>query len=197
MGDTARAFTPELCTEEGAGGEQWGGRGLKRGGKGWFCAPFPGGCSGQAECTWHSPSWLGEPSAGSSPASSPFCFQLVSLCLKQALVIIAKKPNLLCLSPYFLQVWTWDEGEVGLGRKGLPIPTAHSTESQRLTCGPPVLACLLPWSRASPSAQDQLSELGSWTISLQGCCVPVAGEGLCRSFWQNLLPLEMGLRGGE
>ena len=122
MGDTARAFTPEQCAEEGAGGEQWGDRGLKRGGKWWFCAPFPGGCSGQAECTWRSPFWLGEPSAGSSPASSPFCFQLVSLCLKQALVIRAKKPNLLCLSPHFLQGWTGMSVEWGWEEKGCPSP---------------------------------------------------------------------------
>ena len=79
-----------------------------------------------------------------------------------------------------------DEGGAGLGRGGLPTPTAHSTGSQRPGCGPlPWPACFPgPW--ASPLAQDQLSEPGSWEVSLQGCCVQMAGEGLGRSFWQNL-----------
>ena len=162
MGDTARAFIPELSTEEGQVGSSGVTGGLKEEASDGFVPPSPAAAQGKLSAPGAAPSWLREPSAGCSPASSPFCFQLVSLCLKQALVITAKKPKLLCLSPHFLQGWTGMRVKRGWEEKDCPSPPRIS--SQSLGVGRSVCkGAVCQWQgKAFAEASGRIRSLWKW-----------------------------------
>lgn len=92
-------------------------------------------------------------------------------------MITAKEPNLLCLSPNFLQGWAGTGGGAGSGRI-LSIPPAHSTEPQRPglhTSCPGLLAPLVP-------AKSQLG-LGSQGLGVgRSVCEYAVCQGQGKAF---------------
>ena len=125
MGDTARAFTLSrvlMRVQAGSGGETGG---LRKEASDGFVPASPAAAQGELGTPSTVASWLDElPSC-----LQPLCFQLISSCLKQALAMTAKKPNLLCLSPHFLQGWIgmrverdWEEEACP---PPLPTPQGH------------------------------------------------------------------------
>ena len=72
MGDTARAFTLSrvlMRVQAGNGGETGG---LRKEESDGFVPPSPAAAQGELGTPSTVASWLGEPSTGSPPASSPF-----------------------------------------------------------------------------------------------------------------------------